>query len=124
MTTTNNWIQFTSATSGSGNGGFNYSLFANWGLTARTGVVIVAGQTLPVAQAAYAGGFAFRSINATVPGEVSLSLTGGPAGVWELQISGDLSNWAHLASLTNTTGRVDFATPSAESNRFYRAILP
>lgn len=124
VTTTNDWIQFTTATNGTGGGGFDYALLANWELTARTGAVLVAGQTLPVTQEAYTGGFVFRSINATVPGEVSLSITGGPLGVWELQISGDLSNWSRLADLTNTTGRVDFAMPAVESNRFYRAFLP
>jgi hypothetical protein len=124
VATTNDWIQFTSATNGTGAGGFDCSLLANWSLTARTGAVLVAGQVLPVTQEAYTGGFVFRSISATVPGEVSLSITGGPLGVWELQISGDLSHWSRLADLTNATGRVDFATPVAESNRFYRAVQP
>ncbi len=124
VTTTDDWIQFTSVTNGTGVGSFDYSLLANWGLIARTGTVFVAGQALPVTQEAYTGGFVFHSINATVPGEVSLSITGGPLGVWELQISGDLSNWSRLADLTNTTGRVDFAMPAVESNRFYRAFLP
>ena len=124
VATTNEWIQLTSPTNGTGAGGFDYSLLANWSLTARTGAVLVAGQTLLVTQQAYAGGFVFSSINANVPGEISLVLTGGPLGVWSLEISGDLANWSSFASLTNTTGRVDFVTPVAASNRFYRAVQP
>ncbi len=124
VTTTNDWIQFTSPTNGMGAGGFDYALLANWNLTARTGTVTVADQTRLVTQEAYAGGFVFSSINANGPGEISLVLTGGPLGVWALQISGDLTNWNHFADLTNTTGRVDFVTPVAASNRFYRTILP
>ena len=121
--TTNDWIQFTSPTNGTGHGSFNYALLANWN-TARTGTVTVAGQTLRVTQAAYTGGFVFASINASVPGNISLTVTGGPLGVWSLEISGDLTNWSSFASLTNATGRVDFASPAPASNRFYRAILP
>ncbi len=121
--TTNDWIQFTSPTNGIGHGSFNYTLLANLN-TARTGTVTVAGQSLLVTQAAYTGGFVFSSINASVPGNISLTVTGGPLGVWSLEISGDLTNWSSFASLTNATGRVDFATPAPVSNRFYRAILP
>ena len=84
----------------------------------------LAGQTLGVTQAAYTGGFVFASINASGPGNISLTVTGGPLGVWSLEISGDLTNWSSFASLTNATGRVDFASPAPASNRFYRAILP
>ena len=123
-TTTNGWIQLASPTNGTGNGNFNYALLANWSLTARTGTVIVANQTLLVVQEAYAGGFHFASIRENFPGVISLALTGGPFGVWSLEISGELTNWSSFASLTNATGRVDFATPVVPSNRFYRAILP
>ncbi len=124
VATTNDWIQFTSPTNGAGAGGFDYALLANWNPTARTGSVMVANQTLLVTQEAYAGGFVFSSINASGPGEISLVLTGGPLGVWSLEISGDLTNWTSFASLTNASGRVDFVTPVAESNRFYRAVQP
>lgn len=124
VATTNDWIQFTAATNGTGGGSFDYALLPNWSLTARTGLVTVADQSLLVAQEAYVGGFHFQSIHALTPGEISLTLTGGPLGVWSLEISGDLASWSPFASLTNATGRVDFATPVAESNRFYRAILP
>jgi long-subunit fatty acid transport protein len=77
-----------------------------------------------VTQDAYSGGFHFASIHANTPGEISLTLTGGPLGVWALEISGDLTNWSSFTSLTNATGRVDLLTPVAESNRFYRAVLP
>lgn len=60
-----------------------------------------------------------------MPGQVSLSVTGGPAGVWELQMSGDLTNWSKLADLTNSTGRVDLAVPfTTGSNHFFRALRP
>ena len=121
---TNPWVTILSGVSGTGDGLINYALLANWSLTARTGVVTVAGQSLSVTQEAYAGGFHFQSIHMMTPGEVSLRLTGGPLGVWSLEISGDLTNWASFASLTNATGRVDLITPVAESNRFYRAVLP
>ena len=121
---TNPWVTILSGVSGTGDGLINYALLANWSLTARTGVVTVAGQSLSVTQEAYAGGFHFQSIHMMTPGEVSLTLTGGPLGVWSLEISGDLTNWASFASLTNATGRVDLITPVAESNRFYRAVLP
>ena len=125
VATTNSWITITSGTNGTGNGSFGYSIPANWLATARTGSITVASQTLPVTQAGYAGGFGFRSFNVSLLGEVSLSVTGGPAGKWELQKSFDLTNWSKLADLTNSTGRVDYLSPaSSDTNRFFRAVLP
>ena len=125
VATTNAWITLTSSTNGSGNGSFGYSVPANWFATARTGSIVVAGQTLPVTQTGYVGGFAFHSLHVSLLGEVSLSVTGGPAGVWELQKSTDLTNWSKLADLTNATGRVDFISPPAgDTNRFFRAVRP
>lgn len=123
-TTTNGWMALTGA-SGSGNGSFGVAVEPNWSASARTGSVNVAGVVLPVSQAAYAGGFVLRSLDVSVPGQVSLSVTGGPAGVWELQMSGDLTNWSKLADLTNSTGRVDLAVPfTVGSNHFFRALRP
>ena len=125
VATTNAWITLTSGTNGSGNGSFGYSVAPNWFALARTGSVTVAGQTLPVTQSGYAGGFAFRSLNVSLLGEVSLSVTGGPAGLWELQKSTDLTNWSKLADLTNAIGRVDYISPPAgDTNRFFRAVRP
>ena len=88
-------------------------------------LVTVAGQALPVTQLGYAGGFAFRSFTLDGLGAISLTLTGGPAGLWELQTSGDLSLWSKLADLTNATGRVDYISPPAgDTNRFFRAVRP
>ncbi len=123
-TTSNNWITIL-AGSGTGNGSFNYSVLANLNAASRTGVVTVAGQTLPVVQSGYAGGFAFESFNLGLSGEISLSITGGPAGVWQLQRSSDLAGWTKVADLTNSTGRVDYVSPgTGNSNQFFRAILP
>src|SRR5205814_2118881 len=58
-------------------------------------------------------------------GHLKLSLMGGAPGVWDLQGSPDLKQWSRIASLTNTTGTVDF-TETIQSNstkRFYRAVL-
>lgn len=123
-TTSDAWISLTTP-SGTGNGAFGVAVEPNWSDAARTGAVNVAGQVLPISQAAYAGGFVLRSLDVSVPGQVSLSVTGGPAGVWELQMSGDLTNWSKLADLTNSTGRVDLAVPfTTGSNHFFRALRP
>ena len=124
-TTPDNWITILGG-SGTGNGSFSYTVLANLSSASRTGAVIVAGQTLPVVQSGSTGSsFAFESLTMGLGGQISLCLTGGPAGVWELQISPDLAAWTKLADLTNSTGRVDFVTPGVVgTNRFYRAILP
>ncbi|HEY0548842.1 MAG TPA: BACON domain-containing carbohydrate-binding protein [Verrucomicrobiae bacterium] len=125
-TTTNNWITILGG-SGTGNGSFSYSVLANSSAASRTGAVVVAGQTLPVVQegASFTGGFAFQSLSLGLLGEISLCITGGPTGVWQLQVSPDLVGWTKLADLTNSTGRVDYINPGpAGSNQFFRAFLP
>jgi hypothetical protein len=123
-TTAEGWLTL-SGGSGTGNGSFGVTAAANWSAQGRTGTVSVAGQVVKVTQAGYASGFVFRAIDLSVPGQVGLSLTGGPAGVWEVQVSEDLTNWSALAGITNGTGRVDFVAPApAGSNRFYRAWRP
>jgi hypothetical protein len=124
-TTSDNWITIFGG-NGTGNGSFGYSVLPNLSTATRTGAVIVAGQTLPVIQSGSTlNSFAFQSLTMGSQGEISLCLTGGPTGVWELQISPDLLGWSKLADLTNTTGRVDFVSPAVTgTNRFYRALKP
>ncbi len=123
-TTSDNWITIFGG-NGTGNGSFGYSVPANLSTATRTGAVIVAGLTLPVVQSGSTpNSFAFQSLTMGSQGEISLCLTGGPTGVWELQISPDLLGWAKLADLTNATGRVDFVSPATGTNHFYRAVKP
>ena len=122
--TTSDWITFTPNTNGSGNGSFGYALLANTNSASRTGAVTVAGQTLTLAQLSLSANFTFQSISTTNNG-VMLKAIGGVPGVWELQFSSNLVDWAKLANVTNATGRVDYLAPGASGGtRFYRAVLP
>ena len=123
--TTNNWISITGGASGSGNGSFTYAVLTNFSRAARTGTVTVASQIFTLTQSAYSGGFSFRPVTVAANGNLNFTILGGPAGIWELQSSPDLAAWTKVADLTNTAGRVDFSAPIlANTNRFFRAVLP
>ena len=122
---TNSWITILSPTSGSGNSNFIYSIQPNFGSTTRTGNITLEDETLVVSQAPATGGFLFETILYGLAGDVTLRLAGGPPGIWEIQRSGDLTNWTKVADITNTTGRVEKNIPGPSStNRYFRAVLP
>jgi hypothetical protein len=58
-------------------------------------------------------------------GEVTLKLT-GPPGVFEIETSSDLTNWQRIATVTNTTGVMEYrdSVPENTTQRFYRALMP
>ena len=123
--TTNDWITITSNPSGTGNGSFGYSIPANLNAASRTGAVMIASKIFMLTQPGFTGGFSFQPVGVGVGGAVTLSAVGGPSGVWELQSSSNLTTWSKLASLTNSTGRVDYVVPNVGGGqRFYRAMLP
>ena len=67
--------------------------------------------------------FLFHQLTRAAGGEVSLLMM-GPAGVWELQRSTNLTNWLPMQRLTNTSGQMNFmdATATNAAQRFYRAV--
>ena len=96
----------------------------NFGTTSRTGVVMLAEETLVITQLAATNGFAFESVSPGPNGEVILKLNGGPPGIWGIYSSRDLITWTKYANITNTTGRVEVIVPSTGgTNCFYRAAL-
>lgn len=58
-------------------------------------------------------------------GQFLMSLPGGKGIVYEIQSSGDLTEWTSVGLLTNVTGRLEFRNPESVSKRrgFYRAVL-
>jgi hypothetical protein len=56
-------------------------------------------------------------------GSVSMQVL-GPAGVWQLQRSEDLTNWVPVLTFTNATGIRQCVDPGATNvaQRFYRAV--
>ncbi|HTD65517.1 MAG TPA: lamin tail domain-containing protein [Candidatus Limnocylindria bacterium] len=66
--------------------------------------------------------FVFKPLERAANGTVTLRMS-GPAGVWDLQRSSDLSTWQLFSKLTNTTGQMEYVDTSAtNSTRFYRAV--
>lgn len=125
LVNTNGWITITTPTSGFGNSNFTYTIQPNFGAATRTGSITMEGEMLTLSQSPASGGFAFESIVYGLAGDVTVRLAGGPAGIWEIQRSGDLTNWVKVADITNTTGRVEKNIPGpASTNRFFRARLP
>ena len=118
------WITIVSGASGTGNGGFTYSIAPNYGTTTRIGHVVLADEVLTLTQLPSIDGFAFEAIAVGAGGTVTLKLEGGPPGIWEMQGSSDLVTWSRLGDITNTTGRVEYTIPSGGNKRFYRAIIP
>jgi len=57
-------------------------------------------------------------------GAIHLNLTAGPR-VMELQVSSDLINWEPVATVTNSTGMIDYTdlVPADSGQRFYRAMM-
>jgi hypothetical protein len=122
---TNDWILITSPTSGVGNSNFTYTIFPNYGTTARTALIFMNDEVLTITQAAATNGLAIQSIIVGTGGDLTLKLNGGPPGIWEIQGSRNLSNWSPIGQATNTTGKVDFhIAPADATNTFYRAFLP
>jgi hypothetical protein len=121
--TSNSWIAIGTNGSGTENGAFDYSIAGNPLTSARTGSIVVAGQVLTVTQAGFVGSFSFASISLGTTGQLFLTLTGSSPTIVEVQASVDLTNWSRLTDLTNSTGRVDYALPPSDTNRFYRALL-
>ena len=125
LVNTNGWITITTPTTGTGNSNFTYTVQPNFGSTTRTGFITMEDEALTLSQSPSTGGFIFESIIYGLAGDVTLRLAGGPAGIWEIQRSGDLTNWVRVADITNTTGRVEKNIPGpASTNRFFRARLP
>ena len=58
-------------------------------------------------------------------GDVTLRLT-GPPGIFEIEASSDLTNWQRIATVTNTTGVMEYrdSVPQNTTQRFYRALKP
>lgn len=120
---TNDWITITSPVDNVGNGTVNYSLTANLGLTNRTGVITIADAALTLTQRG-APPLYFQSI--TIPsGCVRLVTVGAPGGVWELQVSSDLSHWNQLTNLINDTDFIEYfdVVGTNSQQRFYRAMF-
>jgi hypothetical protein len=68
--------------------------------------------------------FSFIGTTRQGTNQVKLSLAGSPTGVWELQSSSDLKQWAKLGNVTNINGRVDYvdSLPVNTPRRFYRTV--
>ena len=115
------WITITAGASGMGNGTSTYTVAPNFSAQFRTGQVMVADQVLTITQKPVEP-FAFDYLQLP-SGQVDLRLSGGPSGAWDIEASTDLVHWQKLASVTNTTGSVEYlGTPATNSYRFYRAI--
>lgn len=73
-----------------------------------------------------AAGLSFQAITVMGGGQVKLTLAGPPGGICDLQGSPDLVHWESIASITNTTGKIDYLdTPTNPMNpRFYRVVQP
>ena len=126
IATTNNWITFLSPTSGTGTlSNLNYTISANFGPGTRVGQITLVDQVLLLTQSAPTNGFQFESVTVSPAGDLNVRLGGGPAGIWELQSSTNLTNWTKIADLTNLTGRVEYhAPPPLAPMKFLRAVLP
>lgn len=125
IATTNTWITFLTPTSGTGNSNVTYTISANFGNDARVGHITLVDEVLVLTQAAPTNGFVFESVTVSPSGDLNVRLGGGPAGIWELQSSTNLSNWTKIADLTNITGRVDYhAPPPLAPMKYLRAVLP
>ena len=126
IATTNTWITFLSPTSGTGNfSNLTYAISANFGTGTRVGQITLVDQVLLLTQSAPTNGFEFESVVVSPAGDLNVRLGGGPAGIWELQSSTNLTNWTKIASLTNLTGRVEYhAPPPLAPMKFLRAVLP
>ena len=123
---TNDWVTIRSAAIGSGNGLVTYSVSANLTPTSRTGVVMVADQSMVINQRGVTNGFAFDFINLLPGGLVDMRLSGGPGGLWEILSSVDLLTWNYVTSATNITGTVEVIVPGPTNKQavFYRAVQP
>ena len=58
-------------------------------------------------------------------GDVALKLS-GPPGVVQIEVSSDLTTWQRIATVTNTTGVMEYrdSVPQNTTQRFYRALMP
>jgi len=58
-------------------------------------------------------------------GDVTLKLA-GPPGVVQIEVSSDLTTWQRIATVTNTTGVMEYrdSVPQNTTQRFYRALMP
>lgn len=67
--------------------------------------------------------FLFTTLTRMTNGAVNLNMM-GPAGVWEVQQSFDLSTWQPILKLTNATGQLNFIDETTTNliQRFYRAV--
>ncbi|MEY2407947.1 MAG: hypothetical protein QOF48_617 [Verrucomicrobiota bacterium] len=126
VSNTNQWITIVAGASGNGNGSFTYTIPGNFSPIQRTGVVVVADQTLTMVQRAATNGFVFETIVMQSLGQSKLRLAGAPAGVWRLQGSSNLVNWVNISTITNITGVVEYTDAGLTNGkmRFYRAVQP
>ena len=124
VSNTNGWITILSPAVGAGTGIVNYAVSANFATVSRTGVVMIGDQLLTLTQRGITNGLSFTEIFKPAPGQLKLTLAGGPGGVWELQASSDLLTWQKISNLTNTTGRMEFidTVSNTSTQRFYRAV--
>jgi hypothetical protein len=125
IATTNTWITFLTPTSGTGNSNVTYTISANFGSGTRVGHITLVDQVLVLNQAAPTNGFVFEVFTISPAGDLNVRLGGGPAGIWELQSSTNLTDWTKIADLTNITGRVEYhAPPPLAPMKYLRAVLP
>jgi hypothetical protein len=123
---TNTWITILSSTEGMGFGSVGYKVAFNHSTNERSGVIMIADQSLSLTQRGLTNtGFFFQSLTPLSGGQVKLKLLSPLNSTCELQSSLDLINWGSFFSVSNTTGAVEYIdTPPGDVNRrFYRALL-
>jgi len=125
---TNSWINILTGPGGTGDGYVGYTVAFNPTTSDRSGAVAIGDQWLTVTQRGQGANSAMSiaSIAYVGNGNVRLALSGGTAGVIQLQTSEDLITWTSLSLLTNVSGALNFTDtrPSGVRQRFYRVVSP
>jgi hypothetical protein len=103
------WLHL-SATSGTGNGSFNFSVDTNPSAAARSATLTVAGQNIIVNQAGTTCSYSLRSPSATMPASAGGSSVGvvTAAGCPWTAVS-DAPSWVHVTGSADRTGPGDVA---------------
>jgi hypothetical protein len=70
--------------------------------------------------------FAFTNVTLLPNGAIRMLMTGSPDSVFRVLSSTNLLNWQTLATLTNSTGTVQFTDSSVTNfnRRYYRLVTP
>ncbi len=102
------WLTITSGASGTGVGQVNFGVSANGTAEARSGPIVVAGQTITISQGGVSCEYSLRSVEGSVPaagGTGAVGVVSPPGCAWTAV--SDAPSWIQISSGTTGSGSGD-----------------